>query len=55
MHDIVQKLIDHIDMITSNLSYLINEYLNERLQGIAWIGVENDFQENFLDLQEALQ
>lgn len=42
-------------MINSNLSYLLSEYLADRLSNVAWIGIENDFNDNFLDLQEALQ
>lgn len=42
-------------MINSTLSYLVSDYLSEKLQNVAWIGIENDFSENFLDLQEALQ
>jgi hypothetical protein len=33
----------------------LQEYLSEKLEVVAWIGMENDMAENFLDLQEALQ
>ena len=42
-------------MINTNLTYFLQEYLDERLQNLAWIGIENDFNDNFMDLQEALQ
>jgi hypothetical protein len=52
---VIIRLQEFIDLINLTLSYLVSEYLNEKLQNVAWIGIENDFKDNFLDLQEALQ
>ena len=51
---VITSLQDYIEIINTNLTYFLQEYLNERLQNIAWIGIENDFNDNFLDIQEAL-
>lgn len=51
----IQILQEYIEQINTHLSYLLQEYLSEKLEVVAWIGMENDMAENFLDLQEALQ
>ena len=47
---VIDNLQRYIEMINTNLTYILQEYLDERLQNLAWIGIENDFNDNFLDL-----
>ena len=55
MREVIMRLQQHIDLISDNLGYEVSENLEQKLQGIVWIGIENDYKEGFQDLKEALQ